>query len=194
MNNNPNKSRGIIALIVGLLIIGIAVIVYFAVNNESDNEDAAQTNTNTSEQVEQDESQLEQIVESPATFVGETVTINGEVQDVLSQRAFKIAEQAAGEELLVVFPEALSEERAVQAERFLVDNANTQVTGVIRVATFAEYERDYGLLFDEPGIEAEFENMPVLVATNVQFTDESGTEFDYTFDVDVDATIDADVN
>ena len=194
MNNNPNKSRGIIALIVGLLIIGIAVIVYFAVNNESDNEDAAQTNTNTSEQVEQDESQLEQIVESPATFVGETVAINGEVQDVLSQRAFKIAEQAAGEELLVVFPEALSEERAVQAERFLVDNANTQVTGVIRVATFAEYERDYGLLFDEPGIEAEFENMPVLVATNVQFTDESGTEFDYTFDVDVDATIDADVN
>ena len=197
MNDNSNKRNGIIAAVVVILIILAAIIVYGMINDANDATNNSQDTTvqeNTSEQTEQSESQLEQITENPSSFIGKTVTVAGEVQDVFSQQAFKIADQTAGEELLIVFPEALPAERAQEAEQLLADNANAQVTGVVRVATLAEYESDYGLLFDDPGVEVEFEGKPVLVATNVMFTDASGMNFDYTFDFDVDATINNETN
>lgn len=197
MHNNSNNRNGITAIAVGILIVLAAIIAYVMVSNNTDTANNGQDTTveeNTSEQTERTESQLEQIAENPSTFIGKTVTVEGEIQDVLSQRAFKIADQAAGEELLIVFPEALPAERAQEAEQLLVDNANAQVTGVVRVATFAEYERDYGLLFDDPGVNVEFEGKPVLVATNVMLTDASGTDFNYTFDFDVDATVNKETN
>lgn len=197
MNNNSNKRNGIVAVVVGILIILAAIIAYGMMNNNNDTANNGQDTTmenSATEQAEQEDSQLEQITENPSAFIGKSVTVEGEVQDVLSPRAFKIADQAAGDELLIVFPEALTAERAQEAEKLLVDNANAQVTGVVRVATLAEYERDYGLLFDDPGVEVEFEGKPVLVATNVMFTDDSGMNFDYTFDFDVDATINNETN
>ena len=194
MDTSSDKKSYILPIIIALLV-AVAVIIYFVVNNNSnDSTTEVDRNAATSEQVEGEQSQLAKIAEAPSDFAGTSVTVQGEIQDVLSQRAFKVADQVSGDELLVIFPEALPEDRAQEAEKFLVDNANAQVTGVVRIATFAEYERDYGLLFDEPGVEAEFESKPVLVATDVKFTDESGTDFDFTFDFDVDATLDADAS
>lgn len=195
MDNSSDKKRSITPIVIAVVLVIGAVIAYLVINNNSpDTQTEVDRNANTSEQVAGEESQIEKIVDNPADFIGKSVTVQGEIQDVYSPQAFKVSDQAAGDELIVVFPEALPEDRAREAEKFLVDNANAQVTGMVRVAIFAEYERDYGLLFDEPGIEAEFENKPVLVATNVKFTDESGTDFDFKFDFDVDATINADAN
>lgn len=81
-------------------------------------------------------------ITEPDRFVGQTVTVSGEVSDLLGPSSFEIAgEDAGGEGLLVV--------GAAQAPTLDAD-AVVKVTGTVRDGfDVAEAERDLGLTLDD---------------------------------------------
>ncbi|HET8884279.1 MAG TPA: hypothetical protein VFM68_02305 [Candidatus Saccharimonadales bacterium] len=161
----------IIAIIVAVVVI--IWLVIWAVGNTQNQATPANTDTNGSSAVENEqESTLSRITSGPDAFVGQDVTVTGEVQDVLAPRIFKISNDTAGDELTVLTPQPLTVEQAQESEEFLQDNANVLIVGTIQTATVAEIERDYGLTLDAE-VEAEFDQTIVLVAHSITFTDQT---------------------
>lgn len=178
------NSKPIVTIVVIILLVILAIILIGALTG---GDDATQTRgnstTNTSSQAdsqdaEADEQQIEQILENPQAYLGQTVTVTGEIEDVLSNRLFEISNEAVGNELLVVAPSALSEQQAEQATEFLQDNANVRVSGTVRQSTVVEFEREYGLDVGSE-IEAEFEDRVLLIADRITFTDQSGGTWEF---------------
>ena len=99
-------------------------------------------------------------ITEPDRFVGQTVTVSGEVSDLLGPSAFEIAgEDAGGEGLLVV--------GAAQAPT-LGDDTVVQVTGTVRDGfDVAEAERELGLSLDD-ALFASFLGRHYIAATNVE--------------------------
>lgn len=102
-----------------------------------------------------------QIDVNPEEYLGQRVTAWGEVDEQLGPNSFRVDEgnilDIAGE-LLVVVPEGAPRPDTLENE------TNIAITGVVQQFVAADFERDYGVLFDDPGIEAEFETRPVLIA------------------------------
>jgi len=94
-------------------------------------------------------------------YLGQRVTVWGEVDEQLGPNTFRVDEgkilDVAGE-LLVVVPKGAPRPDTLEHE------TNIAVTGVVQQFVAADFERDYGVLFDDPGIEAEFEARPILIA------------------------------
>lgn len=176
------KSNNTVAAAVAVVVIVIVAIVLFMVFNDSDTEDdAVNNNTNNSAAIEEndkEEDTLEQITENPDNYIGQNVTVTGEVQDVLSDRAFKISGETVGDELLVFASVDLTQEQLDQAEAFLQDNANVRVNGTITRATVVEFEEEYGIEFGTE-LEAEFEKQIVLVADSITFIDQGGAIWEF---------------
>jgi hypothetical protein len=103
-------SWGILAAIVGVLVVGIVVwAVWTSLDEDSAGPEAGVT--------------LNAVTEEPERFFGQTVTISGEVEEDFA-RAFVIGGGAAGEELLVVPADG------VQASNVSEDDV-LQVTGTV---------------------------------------------------------------
>lgn len=185
MNDN-NKSLPITIIAVVALVIIIVVMIWAFNQNDEATTDTVQTD-DTAVVEDEPESTLTQILDNPDAYVGQSVTVTAEVQDVLTQRIFKISDDTAGDELTVVTAQPLSAAQAEQAETFLQDNANVQVEGIVRAATVTEIERDYTLTLD-PELEAEFENTTVLVAQSITFTDQNNDVWEFNVDDDPEAT------
>lgn len=182
----------LVAVVVIALLIGLIV---WALNMNNNDGNADVTNRDNTAVVEDEkESTLTKILDDPENFIGKEVTVTAEVQDVFTNRVFKISNDVVGDELLVVAPQALTDKQAKEAEEFLADNANVRVTGTIRRATVSEVERDYSLTLD-PQVEVEFENKLILVADTITFTDQSDSIWDFDVNVpDVDVNVDSDAN
>lgn len=169
---------------VGLIILGILLVglIIWALSRPDDEAANTTTTTETAEQqdatVDDSESMITRITDNPASFLDQTVTVEAEVQDVLNDRVIKVSDDVAGDELTVLMSRPLTAEQAEQAEVFLKDNANVQVTGTVRQATVAEYETDY-MFTVEPELEAEFESKVILVADSVIFTDQNGAQWSF---------------
>lgn len=176
---NSKRLFGIIAAVVlAALLIALILFMVNRANDMAQNNAGDQAATTEQPASEEDGALLDRIVDNPDQYIGQTVTVDREIQDVLSNRIFKISRDVAGDELTVLSRQALSDEQAAQAEEFLQDNANVQVRGTVTRATVAEVERDYGIDLDA-GLEAEFENRTVLVADSVAFTDRSGAAWEF---------------
>ncbi len=97
------------------------------------------------------------IIDDPESFVGEQVTVSGEVNKVVGNNAFRIGgKDLGGEPLLVV-----SSKRSNVSQDELVE-----VTGTVREFDLAELENDFGVDLDDDAF-TRFEGEHVIVADNV---------------------------
>jgi hypothetical protein len=112
---------------------------------------------------------VEDLVKNMDRYVGQEVTVVGEVDEVLSPQAFALDEDAplaAGidNDVLVFYPKSL--ELAPLDDAWL--NDSVRVTGTVGKMTVTEIEREVGWDLD-PKIEVEVEKQgPVLIAKRVE--------------------------
>lgn len=108
-----------------------------------------------------------QVIENPSAYVGKTVTVSGDVEEIHGPRAFNMDSGASIGELLVVGREPFPN-LADAGDRAYVINDVATVTGVVRMFVTADVEREIGWDLD-PQIEAEFNAKPVLVVQKAGF-------------------------
>jgi hypothetical protein len=113
--------------------------------------------------IEGTEVELEDVADNPAEYLGQTVTVNGEVSAVLSPQVFRMNEGNLldiGDEILVVhLPD--------QTPVVMVEDAEIQVTGTVRSLIQADIERDFGFGLDED-LYIEYENRPAIIANSIE--------------------------
>jgi uncharacterized protein YdeI (BOF family) len=107
---------------------------------------------------------LSDIDDNVEQYIGQTVTVNGEVDEALGANAFRMDEGGVfdlGDQILVVL--------AGDAQRpaNLQNETSVQVMGEVQNFARADFERDYGLIFDDEALYAEWEGRPTIVASMV---------------------------
>lgn len=163
-------------LVTLLIIIAVGVGAFFILqmlDKEDTTNELQQGAQDTATQLDQattDDDLLTKILENPAAYYGQEVTVGGEIQDVYSTRVFKISDQTIGQELWVITQVPLTTEQMNEAEQFFEDNADVRATGTLRQMTVVNIEEEFGIdLPDEA--DAQFVDKPVLVATQFTFSD-----------------------
>ena len=140
------------------LVIALLLPVVFAAScAESSSEKAARVGGITAQQ----------IIENPAAYVGKTVTVSGDVEEIHSPRSFNMDSGASIGELLVVGREPFPNLADVNNRAYVINDVAT-VTGVVRLYNKAEIDKEVGWDSD-PQLAASFNGKPVLVAQNVAF-------------------------
>lgn len=84
---------------------------------------------------------VSEIVDNPDAYLGQTVTVTGEVSDIIYEAGFLLSGSqlpSLGNEIVVLYTE---ETRGIT----LHDHKNVQVTGTVRRVDRVELERDYAL-------------------------------------------------
>ncbi|OYX41436.1 hypothetical protein B7Y94_05120 [Candidatus Saccharibacteria bacterium 32-49-12] len=125
-----------------------------------------------------DGSMLGRIMEDPSAYVGQEVTVEGEVQDVWTNRVIKISDDMLGDELTVFVKSPLTDAQAEQAEQLLADNANVEVKGTLQEVTLADFEQEFDIDIT-PEYEADFTGKTVLVADSIRFTDQADAYWEF---------------
>lgn len=108
-----------------------------------------------------------QVIENPSTYVGKTVTVSGDVEEIWNPRAFNMDSGISLGELLVVGREPFPQVGEAGNRAYVVSDVAT-VTGVVRMFVTAEVEREIGWDLDSR-IETEFNAKPVLIVQSVSF-------------------------
>ncbi len=107
---------------------------------------------------------LSDIADDPSAYIGRTVTVSGEVSEILSPVVFRMNEDNLldiGDEILVVH----TGEPALVG---LTDDAEILVTGTVRNFVVAEIEDDLGIALDlDADLEIEYENRVAIVADTI---------------------------
>lgn len=109
----------------------------------------------------------QQIIENPSAYVGKTVMVSGDVEEIHGPRAFNMDSGASLGELLVVGREPFPNLPDAGDRAYVINDVAT-VTGVVRMFAAADVEREIGWDLD-PNIESEFNGKPVLVVQKAGF-------------------------
>ncbi len=119
---------------------------------------------------------INNITANPAAYVGKTVTVKGEVEDLRGPQAFTLdGDGIAGGELLVVGKDPFPVVPGRTADAYLVRDDEVQVTGTVRMFVATEIEREIGWDLD-PQLEIEFQGQkPVLIANSLNVTRATAT-------------------
>ncbi len=109
---------------------------------------------------------ISKIAEQPNTkLIGKTVTVSGEVEEVISPQAFIIeGDRFFNDPELLVLNVSASP---------IVNDSNIQITGTVRQFLKSEIERDFDVRLTQE-LAAKFTDKPVLVATALTLTPEPG--------------------
>ncbi len=100
--------------------------------------------------------------EHPEKYIGKTVSVDAEVDDVLSPRIFKIDEANWADldpEVLVYVPSQLA--------ALVRDGDRVTVTGTVKPYMRDDIESDFGWLDQSPKFDASFATRPVLMASRI---------------------------
>lgn len=108
-----------------------------------------------------------QVINNPSAYVGKTVTVSGDVEEIHSPRAFNIDSGVSVGELLVLGREPFPQVPDSGTRGYVINDTAT-VTGTVRMLVTAEVERELGWDLT-PELEAEFNAKPVLVAQTTDF-------------------------
>ncbi len=132
----------------------------------------------------------QQIIENPEAYVGKTVTVSGDVEEIYDPRAFDMDSSTSIGNLLVIgttpFPKFPDENGRVVAKGDIAT-----VTGVVKMLTTVEdVEREIGWDLT-PEIETTYKTKPVLIAQNSSFRAGTATN-DSTVMKDADNTLTTD--
>jgi hypothetical protein len=112
---------------------------------------------------------LDELEDKPESYLGKTVTVEGEVDRVLGPHLFTIDERNwvdAERELPVLVAEPFA--------AIVRTDAPVLVTGVVEKVPIAKVQQDWDLFSSDPKIKAEIETRPVLVAREVVAAGQGG--------------------
>lgn len=111
----------------------------------------------------------EEVSSETSNYVGQTVTIRGDVDEVVGDASFLMDDEQVlgGEEILVI---NASGEGITLPQG---EGSEVQVTGEVKNFVIADIERDYGLDFD-PNIYTEYEQKPALIAKSMALAPDPG--------------------
>ena len=109
-------------------------------------------------------STLGDVTEETNEVVGEIVSIDGEVNEVLGSDTFKLEQEGllGGDDVLVV---------NANPDTPITEQNWVRVTGVVRKFVSTDIEKDYDLTWDldiKQKVEAEYKNKPVIFAESVE--------------------------
>lgn len=148
------SSKGIINY--GKLSVAAAMIVTAGFLGACD---AGQTEAQTPVETLRD---VEDVSEDTNQLIGTTVTLNGEVEEILSPTTFVLEEEGTvfnDDKVLVVLDTV--------PDQPIVEDQDIQVVGTVRQLIVGELERDYDLTWDldlKRKIEAEYSGVPTVIA------------------------------
>lgn len=116
---------------------------------------------------------IQEIVENPQAWQGKTVTISGEVEDLVSTNGVKIGGKGwlFEKELLVLAPKGFPEVEGRAAG--IAKKDIIQATGTVKIFQRDAFQQEYGTEFPET-VFRNWDNKPVLVAENVMVTARAG--------------------
>lgn len=155
--------------LIGLLCLGLLPLT-LASCNQTETTEAPDTRVGTAPAgANPTPVSIGELLDEPGRYTGQTVTVSGEVNDILGPKAFSIGgeEFLPPGELLVVSPQGFPQLPDRPENEHLVDDDIVQVTGTVRNFILTEVQRDV-----EPGdlegeVYAEWEGKPVLVVTRM---------------------------
>jgi hypothetical protein len=116
---------------------------------------------------------LEQAIENPADYIGQMMTISGEVVKSYGPQVFAIREEeyfSADEAMLVITNEPEAE--------MLNEGEYVELTGEVQVLTVADLDQEYNVALDNDvveEIEVTFAESPFFVAENIQAQQTGGS-------------------
>lgn len=115
------------------------------------------------------------ITDNPEEYLGETVTVSGEVDDAIGPRAFTIGGQEfyGGDTLLVVSANPLPTIADRPADEAVLTDDVVQVTGPVRRFNLAEFESTIGADLDDALFTA-YDGQPAVIARSVDLTPRTG--------------------
>jgi hypothetical protein len=108
--------------------------------------------------------ELEDVAEDGNELIGQTVTISGEVEEILGTDALILEDD---EDLFFEDQVLVLSVDNLQNEFVLQEGENAEITGEVVQLVVAEFERDYDITWDlelKQKIEAEYEGKIVVVA------------------------------
>lgn len=151
-SENPKNIR------LGAIALSLMAILLPACTNETTTREEALENVTT-----------QQVSEETSNYVGQTVTIRGDVNEVVGEASFLMDDEQllGGEEILVV---NASGEGITLPEG--TEN-QVQITGEVRNFVIADLETEYGLDFD-PNLYAEYEQKPAVIAQSIALAPDPG--------------------
>lgn len=108
------------------------------------------------------------ILANPDEYANTTVTVEGEIDRVLSPRAFVLDQEGtvAGDEILIITQTPITPPAESADLNPFSETDSVRVTGTVRQLVIAEVEQDFGLDL-ETEIETEFEDQTMIAASNV---------------------------
>jgi hypothetical protein len=104
---------------------------------------------------------VDDLAEQPDRFIGKTVRVRGDIEEVLGAHAFTLDEDSlsATEDVLVMVPQPAAN---------LGDTAQVTVTGEVIRFVRAQFERDYDGFDLDPDLAVRYERRPVIVAESIR--------------------------
>ncbi|MGH9321387.1 MAG: hypothetical protein ACRD3V_16065, partial [Vicinamibacteria bacterium] len=121
---------------------------------------------------------LDELEENKQKYMGKTVSVDAEIEEVFGPRIFTIDEPNWGDldgEILVYLPSTLA--------ATVREDDRVTITGTVEPFVRAEVEREWGWLGLDPEVEIELSGKPVLVATRIV-----GGNNDVAMVIDVDSS------
>jgi hypothetical protein len=106
---------------------------------------------------------VEEITGAPSAFLGKTVTVVAEVDDVYGPRAFTLKGEGAGKDLLTLVPKVGGFPN-VDAQW---KDGKARVTGVVQRMIAKDVEREIGWVMPL-NLESKFRGRPVLIVRSVE--------------------------
>jgi ketosteroid isomerase-like protein len=105
---------------------------------------------------------LDAVLDDPAQFYGQTVTVEGNVTELLNERMVRLTDDdlIAADSLLVLH--SVDDSLGVGMDQ----NARVQVTGMVEPFVLADVESQFGIDLDD-ALFVGFENQPVLIADSI---------------------------
>ncbi len=151
------------------ILASTLVVACNSVEETATNPQQELTDTSETEGVET-VTELEDVAEDGEQLIGQTVTITGEVEEILSPDALILADDEdlfAEDKVLVLSVDNLQNELVLQ------EGEDAQITGEVALLVISELETEYELTWDldlKKKIEAEYEGKPVVLGqiTRVQ--------------------------
>jgi hypothetical protein len=105
---------------------------------------------------------VDDLEDNAQKYIGKTISVDAEIEDVLGPRVFTIDEPNWGDlegEILVYMPTSLA--------ALVRENDRVTITGTVKPFVKADVEREWGWFGTDPGVEIKLARKPVLVATKI---------------------------
>jgi hypothetical protein len=104
--------------------------------------------------------ELDVVLDDPAAFYGQTVTVEGSIFELMNERLFRISD------FDLIDPDELLILHSTDGELNLQPDVRVQITGTVQPFHLADIESQFGFDLDD-ALFVGFENQPVLIADSV---------------------------